>query len=392
MSVLSPPRADRSADRDVRERYRAFVDERVVPYVAGYDLSGAVPRDLLAAAAAAGMFGAVLPVHRGGTGTGWTDFGALHEEVGRGCSSLRSFLTVHSMALFALDRWGTESARDRWLAPMAAGDALGAFCLTEAGAGSDIAGLATTATRCDGGYVLNGRKLWTTAGQCADVLLVFARTDRGVSAFFVDASGPGVTRSPVDDMLGTRASMLAQITFTDCRIASDALIGLEGFGLGVATAALDIGRYSVATGSVGIIQACLESSVRHSSARVQGGGPISGHHAVQRMITAMAVDASAARLLCREAGRLKDAGDPATLSATCRAKYFASTAAMRAAADAVQIHGAAGCASGADPARYFRDAKVMEIIEGSTQILEPIIAADAMTRHAGVAAPGGSIR
>lgn len=364
----------------VRVRFRAFVDEFVTPSAAAYDASGTIPPEVLDAVSAAGLWAAVLPAARGGSGTGMADFGALHEEVGRACSSLRSMLTVHSMVLHALDRWGTPSLRERWLKPMLSGQVLGGFCLTEPDAGSDIAALRTTARRSGTGYQIDGLKQWTTGGQRAGVLLTFARTERGISVFLVDGSAAGVTRQPVEGMLGTKASMLAHIRFEGCLVGADAMIGVDGAGLGLAAGLLDIGRYSVACGSVGIIQACLEASVRHAGRRAQGGGRLRQHQLIQQMITKMAVDAQAARLLCEHAGSLKDAGDPATLAATCHAKYFASTAAMRAASDAVQIQGASGCAPGADVARYFRDAKVMEIIEGSTQILELLIADGACQR------------
>jgi alkylation response protein AidB-like acyl-CoA dehydrogenase len=374
-----------------RARFRAFVDEVVTPSAAGYDRLGAIPSEVLDAVSAAGLWAAVLPRARGGTGTGMVDFGVLHEEVGRGCSSLRSMLTVHSMVLYALDRWGSPSLRERWLEPMVSGQVLGGFCLTEPDAGSDIAALRTTARPSGTGYQIDGLKQWTTGGQRAGLLLTFARTERGISVFLVDGSDPGVTRQPVEGMLGTRASMLAHVRFADCRVDADALIGAEGAGLGLAAGLLDIGRYSVACGSVGIIQACLEASVRHAAARAQGGGPLRQHQLIQQLITKMAVDAQAARLLCEHAGWLKDASDPATLAATCRAKYFASTAAMRAATDAVQIQGASGCGPEADVARYFRDAKVMEIIEGSTQILEMLIADDACQRLGAPMTGGGTI-
>jgi glutaryl-CoA dehydrogenase (non-decarboxylating) len=363
-----------------RDRFRAFVDEFVTPSASAYDASGAIPDEVLDAVSAAGLWAAVLPESRGGTGTGMADFGILHEEVGRGCSSLRSLLTVHSMVLHALDRWGTPALRERWLEPMTSGQVLGGFCLTEPDAGSDIAALRATARRNDGGFQIDGLKQWTTGGQRAGVLLTFARTKAGISVFLVDGSNPGVSRQPVDGMLGTKASMLAHIRFEECQVGADALIGVEGAGLGLAAGLLDIGRYSVACGSVGIIQACLEASVRHATWRSQGCAQLRQHQLIQQLIAKMAVDAQAARLLCAHAGSLKDAGDPATLAATCHAKYFASTAAMRAASDAVQIQGATGCAPGADVARYFRDAKVMEIIEGSTQILELLIANDACQR------------
>ena len=384
MSVLLTRPADTTPAPD-RARFRTFVDEFVTPNAAGYDGSGAIPPEVLDAVSAAGLWAAVLPEARGGTGTGMVDFGVLHEEIGRGCSSLRSMLTVHSMVLHALDRWGTSSLRERWLEPMISGQVLGGFCLTEPDAGSDIAALRTTARRSGTGYRIDGLKQWTTGGQRAGVLLTFARTQRGISVFLVDGSDPCVSREPVDDMLGTRASMLAHVRFEGCHVGADALIGTDGAGLGLAAGLLDIGRYSVACGSVGIIQACLEASVRHAATRAQGGGPLRQHQLIQQMITKMAVDAQAARLLCEYAGYLKDAGDPATLAATCHAKYFASAAAMRAASDAVQIQGATGCGPRADVARYFRDAKVMEIIEGSTQILELLIADDACQRLGGPA-------
>lgn len=357
---------------------RVLVEDVVGSRAGEFDRMGVVPTDALLALGDVGAWGAVVPRAQGGTGDGFAAFGALHEEVGRCCSSVRSLLTVHSMVLFAVWRWATAAARQRWFADLVRGSRLGAFCLTEPEAGSDIAGLQATATRSPDGYVLNGRKRWITGGQAADVFLVFARAvPGGVTAFLVDAAHPGVRRTPIRQVLGTRASMLADVEFSDCAIGPDAVVGVPGMGLPAATGCLDIGRYSVACGCVGIIQACLEASVRHASRRRQGGAYLSDRQLVQRMIAGMATSAQAARLLCRHAGVLKDRSDPGTVMATCIAKYFAADAAMRASSDAVQIHGAVGCAEDAPVARYFRDAKVMEIIEGATQIQEILIAQDA---------------
>lgn len=363
--------------RSERARYRAFVDRVVVPAADTFDQSGLIPDSVIRQIAAEGFFGAVLGSASASQAVPepiMARLGALHEEVGRGCSSLRSLLTVHSMVTFSLARWGSDEAKRIWLDRLASGEILASFCLTEPDAGSDIAALTATATPCRGGYLLNGLKKWITAGQVADVLLVFARTERGVSAFLVDSRAPGVQRRPVRQILGTRASMLAEIRLTDCTVGRSCLIGREGMGIAVATGALDIGRYSVACGCVGIIQACLESSVAYASGRTQGGCKIAEHQLVQRMITDMATSARAARLLCAQAGRLKDEGDPNTITATCIAKYFAAGAAMSAASDTVQIHGANGCLDGHPAARFFRDAKIMEIIEGSTQIQQILIA------------------
>ncbi|MGH3172223.1 MAG: acyl-CoA dehydrogenase family protein, partial [Trebonia sp.] len=190
--------AQASAQASARARFRAFTDEFILPGAAARDESGSIPPEVLDAVSAAGLWAAVLPEARGGTGTGMADFGVLHEEVGRGCSSLRSMLTVHSMVLHALDRWGTPALRERWLEPMISGQALGGFCLTEPDAGSDIAALRTTARRSGAGYLIDGRKQWTTGGQRAGVLLTFARTERGVSVFLVDGSAPGLSRHPVE--------------------------------------------------------------------------------------------------------------------------------------------------------------------------------------------------
>jgi alkylation response protein AidB-like acyl-CoA dehydrogenase len=366
------------ADRD---KYRDFVDSLVVPYADEFDQAGILPEELLKNAAACGMWGVAIKHGTPADATRMQRLGVLHEELGRGCSSLRSLFTVHSMVAFAVERWASHGMKQRWLRVLAHGTELGAFCLSENDAGSDIARITTTARSTPTGFVLNGHKRWVTGGQLAGLLLVFARTDRGISAFLVQADTPGVQRTSVAPPLGTRASMLAEIRFTDCVVPRDALVGMEGMGIGIATGVLDIGRYSVAAGCIGIVQASLEASLDHAAHRIQGGGPLKDHQLVQRLITNMETSARAGRLLCREAGRLKDEGDPATIVATCVAKYFASQAASQAAADAVQIYGASGCAEGHRVSRYFRDAKVMEIIEGSSQIQQTLIAQAAFQGH-----------
>lgn len=363
-------------------RFREFVDANIVPFAGGFDRTQEVPRTLIRSAAAQGYLGAVLSAYPADDGQRMLRFGILHEEVGRGCSSLRSLLTVHSMVAYAVSRWASGAARRRWLADLRSGAALGAFCLSEPDAGSDISLISTTAATRPDGYVLNGRKKWITFGQIADVLLVFARGEAGTLALLVGADSPGVERVPIRGMLGTRASMLAEIRFTDCQVGREALVGGEGMGLALATGALDIGRYSVAAGCVGIAQACLEASVDHTSHRRSANGALADRQLVQRLVTDMATNVRAARLLTRQAGHLKDQGDPDSLLASCVAKYFASTTAMRAAQDAVQLHGAQGCTDEAAVARYFRDAKVMEIIEGSSEVQQGLIAQQVMQGQA----------
>lgn len=357
---------------------RAFVDTYIAPYAGAWDRNGRVPEELLERIAAAGLWAPFLPPQVGGAGMSMVTLGAVHEEVGRGCSSVRSLLTVHTMVSWAVQRWGTAAQREQWAPALAKGQTIGAFCLSEPGAGSDTSGIATTAVSSNGGWVLNGTKKWITCGQRADLFLVFARTAASIGAFLVPRTSPGVEVRPIDDILGTKASMLAEITFTDVPLGPDALLGPSGFTAGmVLTGTLDLGRYSVATGSVGIIQACLEASSAYAATRKVNGTPLRDLPLIQAKLSDMVTDARAARLLCAEAGRLKDAGEASTIMATWVAKYFASIAAAKHATEAVQIHGANGCSTDYPVARYYRDAKVMEIIEGSNEIQRMTIAGQA---------------
>jgi alkylation response protein AidB-like acyl-CoA dehydrogenase len=357
---------------------RAFVDAELTPYAAEFDAEQRTPPRTLERLAQSGVLGAVVPTTSGGLGCDLRAMSVLHEEVGRACSSVRSLLTVHSMVSWSVLRWAEPDVRDRWLGLLGRGEVLASFCLTEPMAGSDAASVAATATRRDDGWVLHGRKRWVTGGQVAGLFLVICRTDRGVSAFLVPRDVPGLCVTPVTGLLGTRASMVAQVDLDGCALPADALVGPDGFALPTVIAgALDIGRLSVASGCVGLLQACLDASLDHSARRRPDGVALSDHQLVRRKIADMATETVAARLLCERAATLKDAGDPEGTTAVFMAKYFASTAAMRAATEAVQIHGASGCSDGSDVARYFRDAKVMEIIEGSSEIQQLVIAAAA---------------
>jgi len=231
----------------------------------------------------------------------------------------------------------------------------------------------TTATQDGDGYVLHGTKKWTTYGQIADVFLLFAKLEGKPVAFLVERDSPGFASAPLE-VAGTRASMLAELRLDGCRVPSEARLGGAGFGLAIAVATLEVGRYSVACGSAGIVRACLDASLAYAAGRRQFGAAIGEHQLVQRMIAGMAADWRAAHWLCMRAGWLRDQGDPSAAHETFVAKYFASTAATRAALDAVQIHGANGLTDSYPVERYLRDSRVMEIIEGSTQIQQVTIA------------------
>lgn len=361
-----------------RASARAFVDEHVGPYANDFERAGRLPEVLLERMSDAGLWAPFLPLEHGGSALDLLTLGEIHEEVGRGCSSVRSLLTVHTMLSWALMRWGSTEQRQRWGQALARGDVLGAFCLSEPAAGSDAGGIQTTAVRNSGGWLLNGTKTWITNGQRADLYLVFARAAGSIAAFLVPRQTPGVVVRPVPEILGTRASMLAQVSFDGVELGPDALLGPSGFSSGmVLTGTLDLGRYSVAAGSVGIIQACLDACASYTTQRQVNGSRLREFQLIQAKVSDMVTDARAARLLVAEAGRLKDAGEPATIMATWVAKYFASTAAARHASEAVQIHGANGCGGQYPVARLYRDAKVMEIIEGSNEIQRVTIADEA---------------
>lgn len=366
---------DRVVDGDSARR---FTVDHILPVADRFDREGRVPNEFLRTMSRAGLWAPFLPAAFGGEDMSFTELGRVHEEVGRGCSSIRSLLTVQAMVAWTVNRWGTDSQRAEWLPQLASGELLGAVAITEPGAGSDTANLSASSTRTEAGWRLTGTKKWITAGQRANVFLVFAQTGQGLAAFLVPRNTPGVEVEPITDILGTRASMLATVRLRDVEVSADALVGPDSSLSGmVLTGTLDIGRFSVAAGSLGIVQACLDACEAYTEARTVRGTRLRDLQLIRAKISDMVTDAAAARLLVEHAGRLKDAGDPETIMATLIAKYFASVAAARHASEAVQIHGANGCGPDYPVARFYRDAKVMEIIEGSTEIQQLKIAGSA---------------
>ncbi|HEX9945443.1 MAG TPA: acyl-CoA dehydrogenase family protein [Thermoanaerobaculia bacterium] len=355
--------------RAARAEFRAFAAAEVAPHADRWDREGAIPPELIGRLRERGYLGSNVSPQYGGCGRDMITYGLLTEEIARGCSSVRSLLTVHDMVAHAIHRWGSREQKETYLPRMARGEVLGALALSEPNAGSDAKSVETTAA--DGGdvWVLNGRKKWITGGQIAGLFLAFAQVDGQPAAFLVEREAPGLTVQPLQGIVGTRASMLAELLFADCRVPKGQLVGRPGFGIShVAAAALEQGRYSVAWGAVGIVQACLDACRTYAAERRQFGAPLADHQLIRAMLTDMIVGVRAARLLCLRAGWLRDAGDPGAFMETMAAKYFASRLATRAANDAVQIHGANGLSEDYPVARYLRDARVTEIIEGSTQI------------------------
>jgi glutaryl-CoA dehydrogenase (non-decarboxylating) len=361
--------------QEIKSEFRAFVDQEIIPCANRYDREEHTPPELIKKLAQKGYLGAALPKDNGGREMDAITYGILNEEIGRGCSSLRSLLTVHNMVSQALLKWGNNSQKEYWLSQLASGETIAAFALSEPNVGSDAKSIETTATNSGNSYVLNGQKKWITYGQIADVFLVFAQWEGKPSAFLVEKDSPGLSVVPIYGMLGIRASMLAELHFNNCLIPQENLVCRQGFGFShVASSALDAGRYSVGWGSVGIAQACLEACIQYTSERKQFDLYLKDHQLIRQMISEAIANIKAARLLCYQAGYLKDTGDPKSIVETSIAKYFASTMATKVANDAVQIHGGNGCSSEYSVQRYLRDAKIMEIIEGSTQIQQITIA------------------
>jgi hypothetical protein len=364
-----------SQQQRLRSEFREFVNLHIVPHANSWDREELVPDGIVQRLAQQGYLGALVPAEHGGAGFDMIEFGLLNEELGRGCSSIRSLLTVHSMVALTVGRWGTGAQKAQWLEELGRGQAIAAFALTEPEAGSDARSIRTEAVASGDDFLVTGHKKWITFGQIANLFLVFARSARGACAFLVEPGTPGFHISPVHGMLGTRASMMAEIHLEQCRVPKRNLIGAPGFGLShLASSALDCGRYSVAWGCVGIAQACLEACLQYAGERKQSGSRLLDHQLIQRMIAQMVVGVKAARLLCYNAGLLKQAGDPASILETSIGKYFACRTAADTARDAVQIHGANGCSGEYPLERFYRDAKIMEIIEGSNEIQEISIA------------------
>lgn len=364
-----------SEHEKLRQAFREFAEQQIKPHAQEYDRQEQLPAALIQKLADQNFFGASLPIDWGGSGLDAISYGLLHEEIGKACSSVRSLLTVHQMVAHAILKWGSDEQRSHWLPSLAQGQTIAAFALSESNVGSDAEHVETTATLAGDRYVLNGLKKWITGGQLAGLFLVFANCEGKPTAFLVKKDSPSLVIEPVSGVLGMRASMLATLALKDCSVPQDNILGKPGFGFShVATAALQEGRYSVAWGCVGIAQACLEACLQYTSERKQFGSLLKDHQLIRRMISDMITNVKAARLLCLQAGSAKEQGAQHAFVDTMTAKYFAARVAAQSATDAVQIHGANGCSDDYPVARYFRDAKITEIIEGSNEIQQLKIA------------------
>lgn len=362
--------------QDLRIEIRRFVESEIKPFAEIIDQKERFNEDVLKSIAKAGYLGASIASDYGGLS--WSQFqtGVLYEEFGKVCSSSRSLLTVHlALVSEVLERWGTAVQKEYWLPLLAKGEKVAAFCLTEPEVGSDAKSIGSTYKKVGGKFVISGVKRWITFGKLASVFLFFARNEGGVSAFIVDRSTPGIEVVPIQGMLGTKGSEIAEIRLQECVIDKECLLGTEGWGFTqIANTSLDNGRFSVACGALGIARACLEESVNYAKKRSQFGVLLKDHQLIKQKIANMFTDVEAATLLCYQAANFRDNSSVDSYLKTSVAKYFSSKIANKAAFEAIQIHGAIGCHEGSPVQRFFRDARIMEIIEGSSELQQIIIA------------------
>ena len=368
--------------RLIAETARDFVDKEVVPRARESDRAERFDADLARQLGEMGYLGAPVAEEYGGRGLDYVTYGLIVEEVGRGDSAQRTVVSVQtSLVCGSIERWGNEEQKQRWLPKLCSGEFFGCFGLTEPDTGSDAASVRTRAEKTDTGWKINGQKMWISLGNVADVALIFAQTDpsqghRGMACFLVPTDTEGFSSQEVHGKLGLKASDTASLALDGVEVGDDALMGEVGDGFKIAMSALDLGRYSVAAGCVGICQGCVDASVAYSTERKQFGVPIASFQLVQAMIADMVVRRDAARALVRRAGALKDAGEPSTVE-TSVAKLYATESSIECANLAIQVHGGSGYVDDHPVERYLRDARVTTLYEGTSQIQKLIIARDA---------------
>jgi len=356
---------------------REFAEREIAPTIKEHDREQTFDESLLPKMAAQGLLGICLPVRCGGAGMDYIALGLACEELERVDTSARVIMSVHvGLCSLSLLQWGTEEQKEKYLVPLARGENIGTFGMTEPNAGSDVVGIQTTARQEGDHYILNGEKMWISLADVADRFLILAWTDMekkkardhsGMSVFMVERGWPGLSTGTIHGKLGVRAGNTGSITLDDVSVPAENLLGQEGEGFKIAMSALDNGRYTVAAGATGLIRASLEASVRYANERETFGRPIGHHQLIQRMISLMAQRYDVARLLYLRAGWLKNQGIRNTRE-TSLAKWYACDASFESAADAVQVHGAYGYSDEYDVERFLRNSKGAVIYEGSREV------------------------
>ena len=364
--------------RLIRDTARDFADNEITPRARESDREGRFDTELVKKLGDMGFIGPILPEEYGGRGIDYRTYALIVEEIGRADSSARTVVSVNtSLVGSAIARWGSDEQKQRLIPGLCSGEAMGCFGLTEPDTGSDAANLKTRAEKTSDGWKLTGQKQWISLANHAAFALIFAQTEagtgsKGLAAFAVPTDSTGFSSAEIHGKLGLHASDTGEISLDGVEVPDDAMIGEVGEGFKVAMTALDSGRFSVASGCVGIIQGCVNASVDYAKEREQFGRPIAAFQLVQAMIADMVVDVEAARALVWRAGWLKDTGQPNTME-TSVAKLYATEAAIRSANTAIQVHGGSGYVDDYPVERYLRDARVTTLYEGTSQIQKLII-------------------
>lgn len=365
--------------RMIRDAARAFATEVLAPHAADWDRDAHLPDEVVAQLGELGLLGMIVPQELGGAYTDYVAYALAMEEIAAGDAACATMMSVHnSVGCGPILGFGTPAQKARWLADMAAGRTIGAFCLTEPQAGSEAHNLRTRAELRDGKWVLNGSKQFVTNGKRAGLAIVFAVTDpelgkRGISAFLVPTDTPGFIVGKPEKKMGIRASDTCPITLENCAIPEDNLLGTRGEGLKIALSNLEGGRIGIAAKAVGIARAAFDKARRYASERVQFGKPLAEHQAIAQKLADMATQINAARLLVHHAAKLRTAGLPC-LSEASQAKLFASEMAERVCSEAIQIHGGYGYLVDYEVERHYRDARITQIYEGTSEVQRMVIA------------------
>lgn len=365
--------------RMIRDAARAFATEVLAPHAADWDRDAHLPDEVVAQLGELGLLGMIVPQELGGAYTDYVAYALAMEEIAAGDAACATMMSVHnSVGCGPILGFGTPAQKARWLADMAAGRTIGAFCLTEPQAGSEAHNLRTRAELRDGKWVLNGSKQFVTNGKRAGLAIVFAVTDpelgkRGISAFLVPTDTPGFIVGKPEKKMGIRASDTCPITLENCAIPEDNLLGTRGEGLKIALSNLEGGRIGIAAQAVGIARAAFDKALRYASERVQFGKPLAEHQAIAQKLADMATQINAARLLVHHAAKLRTAGLPC-LSEASQAKLFASEMAERVCSEAIQIHGGYGYLVDYEVERHYRDARITQIYEGTSEVQRMVIA------------------
>ena len=362
--------------REIVAAAAEFADKEIRPFAGQFEENGAIPRELIDKMAEKGFLAPCFPVEYGGLGLDQVYYGCFTGEIGKACASTRAILTVHtSLVGETLLRWGTEEQKKKWLPKIVSGEKIGCFGLTEPYVGTDAKSVQTTYRKEGGKFIINGTKKWITLGDIADFFLIVTNGEKGLSAFLVEREMEGVKTTPIKGLLAGRAAHIALIELKDVEVPAENLLTKEGSGFTyIVNTALDNGRYSIAWGGLALCQEALDCMVSYSRKRKQFGQKLHRFQLVQGMIGDAVTKIHAARALCLKAGELRKNKDSNAVMETTIAKYFTSKIAMEITTDAVQVHGGNGCYNQYPVERLFREAKILEIIEGTSQVQQEIIA------------------